>query len=64
MKELQTRLSENNILTTKEQSTIKGGKRLITTNYSRFCAKRDQLQSQGTTITGITHVGNEYCLEW
>ncbi len=64
MRKLQLRLSQENILTSNEQSSIKGGKRLITSSYSRFCNKRDQLQSNGTTIKGITHIGNQYCLEW
>lgn len=64
MKELQARLNETNILTSNEQTSIKGGKRLVTSSYSRFCAKRDQLQANGTTIRGITHYGNQYCLEW
>lgn len=64
MEKLHARLGKNNILSQVEQSSIKGGKRLITSSYSKFCAKRDELQSNGTTIRGITHVGNEYCLEW
>jgi len=64
MKELQARLRNENILTSKEQTAVKGGKRLVTTSYSKFCAKRDQLQASGTTIRGIVHVGNLYCLEW
>jgi len=64
MKKLHTRLSKTSILSTEEQKTIKGGKRLVTTNYSKFCAKRDQLQASGTPIMGIVHVGNQYCLEW
>lgn len=64
MKELQSRLSEHNILTKSEQSSVKGGKRLITTCYQTFAAKRDQLQRTGKTIKGIVHIGNRYCLEW
>lgn len=64
MRELQFRLSQKNILTSNEQSSIKGGKRLITSSYSKFCSKRDQLQSNGTQIKGITHIGSQYCLEW
>ncbi len=64
MKEVQTRLSKKSILSSNEQSTIKGGKRLITSSYSKFCNKRDQLQSNGTQITSITHANNLYCLEW
>ncbi|MEZ4885773.1 MAG: hypothetical protein R3E32_13650 [Chitinophagales bacterium] len=57
---------QNPVVEVIQESTAnlqKGGRRFITTSYSTFAAKRDQLQNQQACMC-ITHVGNTYCIEW
>lgn len=62
MKVSHSELSKNEILA--KESTIEGGKRLITTSYQTFKAKLNQLRLQGKIIKSFAHKDNQYRLEW
>lgn len=52
-----------NTLSTEELKEIKGGLRYITTSYTQFATKREQLQNQQACMC-ITHKDGVYCIEW
>ena len=62
MKVSHSELSKNETLS--KESTIEGGKRLITTSYQIFKAKLNQLRLQGKIIKSFAHKDNQYRLEW
>lgn len=61
--EFAQRLPEKSVLSQEETTSIKGGKRYLTTSYSRLRSMRDSVRAQGHTTRTSKH-GNEYCLEW
>jgi len=58
MKKLSTRFNENNILSSKQQSKIKGGKRLDAGSNTR-----SKTYSLGMHLH-VSAGNSEYCLEW
>ncbi|MFK7934676.1 MAG: hypothetical protein AB8G22_14285 [Saprospiraceae bacterium] len=59
----QSFLAQSELLSQTDQANVKGGRRYVTTSYSKFAAKRDSLQQQGACMC-ITHIGDTYCIEY